>query len=203
MKQTIKLGIIVLVAAALAATGIALADTAETPADEPVAESAPQGAAYDGILERLAPLVEDGTISQAQAEAVAEHLAGQPRERWDHAAQVVRGAADFLGLSVQEIAEALGDGSTLAEIAEANGSSGEELISYLVGIVDERLSEAVADGTITEEQKAEALERATNAITTAVNTVIERPLAGPQGRLPHGHDESGFPSEGAADGTSV
>ena len=89
------------------------------------------------------------------------------------------------------------------EIAEANGSSGEELIAYLVGVVDERLSEAVAAGRITEEQKAEALERATDAITTAVNTVIERPLAGPQGHSPHGPGESGPPSEGAVDGASA
>jgi hypothetical protein len=207
MKQTIKLGIIVLVAAAMVTSGIAIADSGVDPGDEPVAEDTHEdtheGFAYTGILERLAPLVEDGTITQEQAEAVAEHLAGQPRQRWQHRVEVVRGAAELLGLSPEEILEALREGSTLAEIAAANGSSGDELIAYLVDIVDERLTEAVADGRITEEQKAEALERATDAITTAVNSAFERPLDGPHGRFPHGPGGPESAPEGNADGASA
>jgi len=200
MRQTIKLGVIILVAVALVTTGIALADTEAVAQDEPVAEGAQEGLAFAGILERLAPLVEDGTITQAQAEAVAEQLAGQPPLRWERGVQAVRGAAELLGLAPQEIVEALHDGSTLAEIAAANGSSGEELIAYLVGIVDERLTEAVADGRITEEQKAEALEQATNAITSAVSTIFERPLDQPRGRFPHGSEGSEPAPEGNGGG---
>ncbi len=200
MRQTIKLGVIILVAVALVTTGIALADTEAVAQDEPVAEGAQEGLAFAGILERLAPLVEDGTITQAQAEAVAEQLAGQPPLRWERGVQAVRGAAELLGLAPQEIVEALHDGSTLAEIAAANGSSGEELIAYLVGIVDERLTEAVADGRITEEQKAEALEQATDVITTAVNTVPQGSLGGPRGRFPHRPGGFGPGPEGHVDG---
>jgi len=175
VKQTIKLGIIVLVAVAMVTTGIALAETEETPADEPVAEGPHDGAAYAGLLESLAPLVEDGTITQEQAEAIAEHLVGLPGQRWEQAVHVVSGAAEFLGLTPEEIIEVLREGATLAEIAEANGSSGEELIAYLVGIVEERLTQAVVAGKITEEKKAEALEKATDVITAAVDKSHLRP----------------------------
>jgi len=74
MRSTLKIGAVVLVAAFLVTTGIALAlvdDDVTT--DTPAAEEAP--AVAGRIMDVLAPLVADGTITEAQAEAVADALA--------------------------------------------------------------------------------------------------------------------------------
>jgi len=176
MKQTMKIGITILVVAVLAMSGIALAQGDQSSGDEvAVADTA----AFQGILERLAPLVEDGTISESQAEAVAEHLArGMRPHRPGHGLDALRAVVEFLGLEGDDLREAFEDGMTLAELAEANGSSGAELVGFLVGLVDERLSQAVADGKITEEQKAEALTKAEARFTELVDKEVHRPRPG-------------------------
>ena len=186
MKQTLKIGAMLLVVAALATTGVALAqsgDSATTDQSVPATERP----VYSKILEWLAPLVDEGTIDQSQAEAVAgtlaESLPAMPHHM-GRALDAMREAADFLGLTPQEIAEGLRDGATLAEIAADNGSSGEALINHLVGVTGDRLDEAVAAGRITAEEKAQILANAIERITDLVNGDIERPfLGGPGGHM--------------------
>ena len=98
--------------------------------------------------------------------------------------------ADFLGITLEELRDAVADGATLAEVAEANGSSADALIDYLVGVVAEHLDEAVAEGKMTADEAAERLEQATDHITALVNGELpERPegagpgLGGPRGRF--------------------
>ena len=101
--------------------------------------------------------MDEGTIDQGQAEAVADTLAEalpRPHGPMGHGLEAIREAADFLGLDRrQELAEALRDGQTLAEIAVANGSTADALIDHLVGLVEEHLTDLVADGRITEERE--------------------------------------------------
>jgi polyhydroxyalkanoate synthesis regulator phasin len=162
MKQTLKIGVTVLLVAALAMSGIALAQTGggdEAPAgDGPVSK----------ILEALGPLVENGTISEAQAEAVAETLAENLPPRRPHRGGrfVVGAAAEFLGMEVQDLAAQLREGTTLAEIA---GAQTDGLIAALVADVEEKLDGAVAEGRITQEEADEKLAEATERITTFVN----------------------------------
>jgi len=63
----------------------------------------------------------------------------------------------------------------------ANGSSADALIDHLAGLAEAHLDELVADGRITEEQKAEMLEHMTDRITDMVNGEIERPFPGGPG----------------------
>ena len=166
MRNTLKIGLVVLVVAALATTGVALAlDDGD--------ETAP--APRDRIAEVLVPLVDDGTLTQAQADAVAEVLAERAGEfRGRHGAHLEE-IAEFLGITSEEIREALQEGSTLGDIADANGSSAEELIGFMVDQASERLDEAVADGRITEEEAAERLAEITERITEGVNEGFEGP----------------------------
>ncbi|MBP1632530.1 MAG: hypothetical protein H6Q11_818 [Acidobacteria bacterium] len=195
MKQTLKIGLMLLVAAALVTTGIAVAQSdddssvfsavEESAADDETALR-DEGPVRSRILEWLTPLVDDDTITQEQADAVADTLADHlPRLR----AGLMRGlhavddAADFLGMTGRELVEALRDGATLADLAEDHGGA-DALIDHLVGLVEVHLDQAVADGRLTEEEAAERLAEATERITALVN-----------GELPMLGDGSG-PGEG-------
>ena len=98
MKQTLKIGVTVLLVMALTMSGIALAQTGGGD-DEAAAGDGPVAK----ILEALGPLVADGTITQAQAEAVAETLAEALPERRPHrgARLLIGAAAEFLGMEVE------------------------------------------------------------------------------------------------------
>jgi len=183
MRQTLKIGFVTLVVAALATSGIALAQTGG--GDEAPAE--PERTSL--IMERLAPLVEDGTLTESQAGAVAEVLADGPGPRRHHRGPDLQGIGEFLGLSGEEIRDALQDGSTLAEVAEANGSSGEELTAFLVAEAEERLDGAVADGRIDETEKDEKLADVAERIASMVDG--EGPFGG------HGPRGPGGPGDGA------
>jgi uncharacterized protein YidB (DUF937 family) len=60
--------------------------------------------------------------------------------------------ADSLGLTLQELVQALLDGQTLAEIAQANGVERQALVDFLVGEAEAELDEAVAADFLTPEQ---------------------------------------------------
>ncbi len=205
MKQSLRAGLIVLVVAGLITGGVALAiDDGGTAVFTAAADE--EGTAGAGLREHLQPLVDEGTISSDQADAVAEHLEGMRRghhRNQGHRAgfRAFGAAADFLGLTADELRDALADGSTLAEVAADNNSSGEALVEHLTGLATERLDEALASGRITEEQKAAALERMTEKLTDAVNNGLpERPgdrRGGPHHRCPHHRGPGHFGGPGS------
>ncbi|HLE39363.1 MAG TPA: hypothetical protein VJA44_06895 [Acidimicrobiia bacterium] len=179
MSQTLKIGITVLVVAALGMSGVALA--AQTTEDD--APAVEETRAYQVLEQKLAPLVEDGTITQEQADTIAATLAadmpGPGRGRGLRALQSVAG---FLELTPEEMRAALSEYDTLADLADANGSSGGELIAYLVSQVEEHLDEAVANERITQEEADEKLADAEEHITELVNSDIPEPGDRPMGR---------------------
>lgn len=179
MKQTLKIGITVLVVAALTMSGIALAQTDESATDQVAVQDTP---AYGKIVEKLQPLVDDGTITNAQAEAVAEALAeGMRPHRGHRGAHVFKATAEFLGLTGDEMRAAIQEYDTLADLAAANGSSGDALIAFLVGQVQERLDQAVADGKIDQATADEKAAEAETKITEFVNSDIPEPGQGRRG----------------------
>jgi len=128
--------------------------------------------------EILQSLVDDGTLTQEQVDAIVEALQAAREDRLagpmgyrdrDHRpgrdgrgmdargriTKVLEAAAFFLGLDAQELRDELKSGKTLAEIAEANGKSRQELIDALVSVgidaATERLNEHIprlVDGEI-------------------------------------------------------
>jgi hypothetical protein len=187
LKQTLKIGAMLLVVAALATTGVALATSGNgaTTDEATTTEATPL---RTKIVEWLAPLVDEGTIDQSQAEAVADTLAaalpGFPGPM-GRGLEAVREAADFLGLTPEEVATAVRDGQTLAEIAVAQGQTAEALIDHLAGLAAEHLDQLVADGRITEEQRADMLANMTDRLTDLVNGRIDRPMMGGPGMGRH------------------
>jgi hypothetical protein len=195
MKQTLKIGFTVLVVAALTMSGIALAQTDDSSTTTAGDEAS---RAITAIVEKLAPLVDDGTITDAQAQAVAEQLAdefGGPRGHRRGFRVGLDAAAEFLGMDVEDLASQLRDGATLAEIA---GDQTDALIAAMVADVEEHLAQAVDDGTLTQEQADEKLAEAEEHITTFVN---EGPPQRPEGAPgPGGRRGPGGPGQGQPGG---
>lgn len=204
MKQTLKIGVMLLVVVGLATTGIALAQSDDSPAvfDDETTTTDPallRSRLGERITEWLAPLVEDDTITQEQADAVADVLAEHlPRP----APGVARGllaideAADFLGMTSRELVEALRDGTTLAELA---GDSADELAAHLLGVLEEHLDQAVTDGFLTEEQAAQRLDEAAERLTDLMNGESDLWRL-PDGLGGRGHRGGGHFGPGLGDG---
>ncbi len=152
MKQNLKIGFVVLVVAGVAASGIAFAQSNE-PDDTVPSQDAP--------IER-----------QFEGRKRGHHRGGH------HLAQV----AEILGLDAAEIVEQLEAGSTLSEIAAANGSSGDALVDALLAGLEEKVNEAVANERIDQERADEVLANAEEKITEMVNSTKDEIQAARQER---------------------
>jgi protein-disulfide isomerase-like protein with CxxC motif len=110
--------------------------------------------------EALATAVQDGNITQEQADQILEgravkHAVSDAIDRDEvHAA-----LAEALGLTVEEFEAAISSGERLSTLAEGADVTLEELHDIMQGFKAEAIAQAVADGTITQEQADEMLER--------------------------------------------
>lgn len=163
------------------------------------AEHAPR--LEEHIGEVLAPLVDDGTINQEQADAVKaallEAAPERPRGPRGKAWVALKSAAEVIGVEPRELADALRDGSTIAEVAAEHGVEVQSVIDAMVAEATERLNEAVADGRITEEQAARRLEGLTERVTDRVNNGF--PRGGPGHHGPGGVGGDGAEGGGVGD----
>lgn len=85
-------------------------------------------------------------------------------------------AADYLGMSETDLMAARHDGSSLAQIATAQGKTVAGLQQALVAAVQTNLDAKVAAGTLTEAQAAQVLAQ----FKANVQTSVERTATGPQ-----------------------
>jgi hypothetical protein len=152
-------------------TTTAPSDTTTDAGNDAEADTATRGRTWatSWLREVLTPLVESGTLSEAQLDAVLQALTAArpelparpwPHQRWHGpwrlaGARALTTAADAIGIGVRELRDALADGQTLAEIAEANGVSPDTVIDALVEAATERLEAAVADGRLDEDDADE------------------------------------------------
>ena len=195
MRKSIKLGALGAGGvAALALAGAALLPAgAETePQDDGTAmqEQRMHGGREDHLREALADLVEDGTLTQDAADAVVEALAEQGGPHGDgrggeghRGGMPLDAAAETLGLTAEELREALADGSTLAEVAEEQGVKPTELVDALVTAETERLDEAVADGRLAQEEADDRAEMLEERLTEQVEQGFAG-RGGPGGEAP-------------------
>ena len=124
-----------------------------------------------------------GTLTQAQADAVAEALEAARPERPFGGGKHWRGgpgglgfgrigldaAAEVIGIEEDDLRDALRDGTTLAELAEQNGVAVQAVIDALVAEASERIDNLVEDGRLDAAEADERLAEATERITTLVN----------------------------------
>ena len=77
--------------------------------------------------------------------------------------------ASYLGLTVAQLREALHDDKSLAQIAGEQGKSVDGLKQAIRADAEQKLSQAVTNGRITDAQKQEMLERLNEHIDELVN----------------------------------
>ncbi len=190
--------------------GLTLGSSAVSGAQDPTATTVPapsegQGRPDPGqrLRDVLAPLVANGTITQAQADAVTQALldARPERGRGDgpgghgpggHGAvrKGIAAASEALGMTEQELTTQLRSGQTLAQVAQARGVDPQVVVDALVGELRTHLDEEVASGELTQAEADERLAEGTERITDMVNN--GRPERG-EGRGPGGRRGAGGP----------
>jgi uncharacterized protein YidB (DUF937 family) len=155
-------------------------DTTDT-TDTTAADEADGRAGW--VDEALSGLVEDGTLTQEQADAVEQALEDARPEGFGHRGGGLHAdlstVAEALGLSEDDLRTALEGGQTLAEVAEEQGVDTQEVVDAIVTAQQERLDEAVADGDLTQEQADEIAANAEERVTALVNG--EMPAFGGRG----------------------
>jgi hypothetical protein len=95
-------------------------------------------------------------------------------------------AAEYLGLSVDELSDRLADGKSLADVARAEGRSVAGLEQAILDAAKSRLDEDVAAGTLTRERADAMLDRLESDVHDLVNRTfpprldtLRRPLLPP------------------------
>lgn len=125
---------------------------------------APGALILDKALDKL---VAQGTITEEQAEAVRtavrEEAAAAGLGRWQQHRQLIQRAfsvaAATIGVDVTTLQQAVRDGQTVAEVAEANGVDQQTVVDALVAAGNDALDQAVEDGRLSEDAAAALRER--------------------------------------------
>lgn len=175
-------------------------DTDTGTSESTTAEASGHATAEEHLGEVLAPLVQDGTITQAQADAVVDTLieAG-PRHGRVHLRAAMFPAldsvAELFGMTAEELRASLADGRTLADLAESEGVDVDEVVAILVAAAEEHLDDKVADGDLTEDEAADRLAE----IETRITEFVEN--GGPAGGHGRGRGPRPF-HDGGPDGSA-
>ena len=134
-------------AGALTLTGLAVAVPAVAATDE--TDGTSSSTVVDRIKDALSGLVDDGSISQEQADEVATTLGDSGfGGHWGHGGwHGLEAAAEALGMTEDELRTALeAEGATLAKVAEEKGVAVDSLVDALVTAQREGIAKAVESG---------------------------------------------------------
>jgi polyhydroxyalkanoate synthesis regulator phasin len=128
----------------------------------------------DRIKSALSGLVDDGSLTQEQADEVATTLSDAGLGHGGHHGGDRIGletAADALGLTEEELRTALEpDGTSLADVAQAQGVDVDTLVDALVQAQQDRIAQAVEDGRLTQAEADERLADLEARVTERVNS---------------------------------
>jgi uncharacterized protein (DUF433 family) len=111
-------------------------------------------------------------VAQAAAAPASSPIATQQeafRRGGGLAAALIRSTSDLTGLTGEQVLNELRAGKSLAQIAAANGSSGDAVVQAVVAKVKERLDRQVAAGRLTQAQADQRLATVTTQATEIVN----------------------------------
>ena len=157
-------------------------------------------------------LVADGTITAEQADAVIAALVESMPARGPHGpgGPGMRGPgpaldvlADALGMTPEEVRQALMDGQSVADLAKEQGVDVTKVVDALVAEAKAHLDEEVAEGDLTQQEADQRLEE----IRTRIGEMVQQSgLPGPGHRDGMGgpgrgdHHGMGGPGMGDSDG---
>jgi uncharacterized protein (DUF433 family) len=147
-------------------------------------------ASVDKVTERINQAVADGNVTQEQADNLLSNLeqliidgingdlpagdGANPRRKMGRALITI--ITDETGMDARNVLQAVRDGSTLAEVIEANGGSVDAVVATAVAQATERINEALANDKITQEQADNLLGSLEQTITDILNGEFERPM---------------------------
>jgi ABC-type amino acid transport substrate-binding protein len=181
-----------------------------------------QDATKAAALDQVNAALKAGRITQAQADALEARIESGElpffgralggfglfglRERPFAFGEKVTAAADYLGLTVDELRNRLAQGQSLAQVAKAQGKSVDGLEQAILAVVKKRVDAAVSAGTLTQDQAKAVLDRAQARIARLVNRTFPAPGfgwrffggPGPRGFFFRPRGGGGPPSWGAA-----
>lgn len=151
MKRTVTAAVAGVALAGLIGVGVATAADGNGPASR--------------LGEVLSGLVNKGTITQQQADEVAEALTEAHADAWaerDEAraqreAEIDDLLQNTLGKDLAGVRAELAQGRTLLEVA---GDDADDLAAAMLDLLGQRLDQAVDEGRLTDDQAAAALDRA-------------------------------------------
>lgn len=190
-KAITGLAIVALVA------GVALVAVSLSEAPSALAQETEEKVFDQPLLEILDGLVEEDVISEDQRDRIVEAF----EERMVRFGQRFRSTphletiADVLGVDVDQLAEQLRDGSTIADIA---GDQTQDVIDALVSEHTARIDEAVADGKLNEDEADKvraALEEQVEAMVNGEVSVGSKRFGMDRFHGPRGFDFFGGPRD--------
>jgi hypothetical protein len=162
------------------------------------------------VTDALKKLVDNGTITQAQSDAVSKALAdaqpprppGGPGGPGEHHGPDLAVAAKTIGVSEADLRTALQSGKSIADVAKAHNVDPQKVIDALVADAKTHLADRVKAGEITQAQADQITADLTPRITDFVNNVrlAGAPDGDHGGRGPGG---PGGPPPGASSGTAA
>ncbi len=168
-------------AGALTLTGLAVAVPAVAQTEDTDSTST---SVVDRIKDALSGLVDDGSISQEQADEVATTLGDSGfGGHWGHGGwHGLEAAAEALGMTEDELRTALqAEGATLAKVAEEKGVGVDTIVDALVTAQREGIAKAVESGMpqdVADERLADVEQRVTECV---YSTHEDRPWGGGRG----------------------
>jgi hypothetical protein len=92
--------------------------------------------------------------------------------------EIIGTIAETIGISASDLKAGVDAGKTIAEIADANGSSAQKVIDALVADVTAHLDAEVASGEHTQAEADQRIAAVTTRITTMVNDTQNAPFGG-------------------------
>lgn len=163
---------------AMGAVGLSAQSDTSTTGTTTGANADPRAVEHEAHLrDALAPLVDDGTLTASQVDAIVTALAGAHEsdrgdrgqgDRMGHGPRL-DAVAELLGLTVADVESALHDGQSLADLAAAHGSNAEAVVEVLIADLKAHLDEEVAAGEHTQTEADERLADASDHIAALVN----------------------------------
>ncbi|MFM7064493.1 MAG: hypothetical protein ACKO04_13535, partial [Actinomycetes bacterium] len=140
------------------------------------------------LEEVLDSLVQDGTLTRAQADKVTSALEAKVKEQRDERKsnrdarrqEFLSTAAAAIGISEADLESQLEEGTTLADVATANNVDPNKVVDALVAKMNARIDAAVAEGKLTAEQGEQRKARTKERVTDMVNNGPRQ--GGPGGR---------------------
>lgn len=192
----------VAVAAALAAGGLTVAavnplgvagaqdgHTTTSVASAPAAAPPAAARGRKVLDEALAALVKDGTLTQAQADAVTARVAETAQDlraerrvnRKQRRQEMLSTAASTLGMTVGDLRGELRSGKTLADVAKEKGVSTDKLVDALVAAAGQRIDQAVTAGKLDATKASQMKQKLSERITSLVQQGPGSRPGGPRG----------------------